>query len=158
MEIKGEYHAQTGTIYLYDIHGRHIREKHIFYYYAHECGHKYYHEYIGGNELKNLLTLMSQWPLQEERYSGYRVVRKIEEIFSDVFALFLRMRHYQAKGMKKAEKIRKALDKKAPGGVEFLKKSFKETSKNSNNKPSETYPVTHLDFERIEKIFGSNLL
>ncbi len=73
---------------------------------------------------------MSTWPLNEEEYKGYRVAEKITEIFSDIFALYLRAEYYEKKNMnQKASKIRETVDKKAPKAFDYLNDAFKKVAK-----------------------------
>ncbi len=100
---------------------------------------------------------MSTWPLNEEEYSGYRATEKITEIFSDVFALYLRAKYYDQKKMpQKASKIRQTLDKKAPKAVAFLDDALKEISKKKQSQKS-VATVFKEDFKRLERVFGKNI-
>lgn len=159
VEVMGEYHEETGKIFLYNVQNTTLSEKELFYCYAHECGHKYLSEYINGSKLKELFGLMSAWNIHDNEYIEYQVVRKIAEIFCDVFAFFLRMKYYAKIGMsKKVAKIKRVLNKKAPGSISFLESAFKHAHINSKKINSNTYPVTIEDLVRIKKIFGSDLL
>lgn len=159
IEIKGEYCSITKKIFLYDIRKINVDKGLFFYYYAHECGHKYLEEFISGADVKELFKIMSSWSLSEKEYREYRAVKILKETFSDVFALFLRAKHYQAMNQKeKMTKIKKTMHTKTPHAWNFIEKSFKKTlQKEKSKEEAETYPVTQADFERLERVFGKNI-
>src|SRR3989338_4468408 len=157
LETKGEYNAKTGKITLFHLTPADLKHDQIFYYYAHECGHKFFVEYLNGKILKGLLESMSIWPLNEEEYRGYRASEKIVEIFSDVFALYLRAKYYDRKNMRqKASKIRRTLDQKAPGAIAFLDKAFRRVSRKKRG-GHDSVSVFKGDFRRLERVFGKNI-
>lgn len=157
LEIKGEYNAHTGYIALYHVSEEEVKQGLLFYYYAHECGHKFFTEYLDGKNLKYLLQMMSNWPLNEEEYKGYRAAEKITEIFSDVFALYLRAKFYENNHMvQKAAKIRKTMDQKAPKAFLYLNKALKIAAKKKSAQKTVS-TVFKGDFKRLERVFGNNL-